>query len=427
MLICPRSQRLSLRGRPRPAVLQMFDHLRRSVLPGRRPRQDVTAAEHLRVLMPRGLSRLAGTSGIGAAIRHQEEMVKALGHRVVTNPLRPFDVVHLNTPFPDSPLISLWAHLWDRPVLVWAHSTEEDFRDSFVGANLLAPLFRRWIAALYRRGDAVITPTEYSRSLICQPHYGLRRRVHVLSNGVDTRFFRPDPQAYVRLRENLGLAPDARVVVSVGLQVVRKGILDWVELAHRMPDVTFVWYGHTDRALLTEQVERALNTAPANAFFPGFVGPDVLREGYAGADAFCFLTKEETEGIVLLEALACGAPTVLRSIPIYRDWLPDGKVTHQVSSTAGQFPQAVEQKLRALFAGELPDLRAAGRAVAEDLDLAQVAKRLARIYRIEGVLPHRRTAAEQWERTGLSPATADARARARRRWRGAGAGRDASR
>ena len=34
----------------------------------------------------------------------------------------------------------------------------EDFRNSFLGSNLLAPLFKRWLILCYRQGDVVITP-----------------------------------------------------------------------------------------------------------------------------------------------------------------------------------------------------------------------------------------------------------------------------
>ena len=316
--------------------------------------------------------------------------MRSLGHEVVTNPLRSFDVMHLNTPFPDTPLLARWARLWGRPVLMWAHSTEDDFRDSFPGSNALAPMFRRWIAHLYRRGDAVITPSSYSRSLVSAPKYGITAPIHVLSNGVDTDFFRPDPSARQRLRAQLGLAPDAPVVVSVGMQLVRKGILDWVDVARAMPEVTFVWYGRTDPAMLTGEVQRAIAGAPGNARFPGYVDSHQLREAYCGADAFCFLTKEETEGIVLLEALACGTPTLLRSIPIYRDALPDGQITHQVRDDVPDFPLAVAERLRALIGGELADLREPGRAVAESTDLRAIAEQLAGIYQLTGVLPHRR-------------------------------------
>lgn len=339
----------------------------------------------IRVLFPVGLTALATQSGIGEAIRHQQQAVRSLGHEVVTDPFGDFDVVHLNTPFPDTPLIARWARLRRRRVLVWAHSTEEDFRDSFTGANRLAGLFRRWIASIYRLGDAVVTPTPYARALISRPAYGIRTTIHVLSNGVDTTFFRPDPQARDRLRRALGIQPQAPVVMSVGIQMVRKGILDWVALARRLPEVHFVWYGYTDPRLVTDDVAAAVAAAPANCHFPGYVAKEVLRDAYCGADAFCFLTKEETEGIVLLEALACGTPVIVRDIPIYRDWLPDGRITHMVRGTGEAFVADVEQRLRDLLAGHLPDLTAAGRLAAETLDVDRVAEQLDQIYRIEGI------------------------------------------
>ncbi|MFC7373736.1 glycosyltransferase [Brachybacterium sp. GCM10030267] len=401
--------------RPWDPAVHWLDHVVHTLLPGRHPRRNVRTHEPLRVLMPHGMAGLARESGIGAAIRHQESVVRALGHKVVTNPLLPFDVVHLNTPFPDTPLLARWARLWRRPVLVWAHSTENDFRDSFPGSNQLAPLFRRWISHLYRLGDAVVTPSEYSRELVSDPKYGITSSIHVLSNGVDTTFFRPDPEARPRLRESLGIAPDAKVVISVGMQLVRKGILDWVEVARRMPEVTFVWYGRTDERLLTADVERALATAPSNALFPGYLRPDKLREAYCGADVFCFLTKEETEGIVLWEALACGVPALVRAIPLYRDRMPDGVLTHQVAGDGPEFPAEVARKLTDLLEGRLEDLTEAGRLAAEDVDLRSVARRLEEIYRLTGVQPHRRS-------RGLTADARDATVRARLR-RAAGASR----
>ena len=296
-------------------------------------------------------------------------------------------MVHLNTPFPDTPLFAQLARRRRVPVLMWAHSTEEDFRDSFTGANTIAPLFRRWIASLYRLGDAVITPTDYARGLIAQPAYGITRPIHVLSNGVDTEFFDADPAARARLRDSLGLPADASVVISVGIQMVRKGIIDFVDVARRMPEAHFVWYGHTDARLITAKVAATIAAAPSNCHFPGHVRQEVLRDAYAGADAFCFLTKEETEGIVLLEALACRTPVVLRDIPIYRDWLPDGRVTHMVRGEGPELVAATVARLRSLLAGTLPDLTAAGRAAAEAVDLREVAAQLAHIYRSEGIVP----------------------------------------
>ncbi len=114
--------------------------------------------------------------------------------------------------------------------------------------------------------------------------------------------------------------------------------------------------------------------------FPGYVGREDLRDAYCGADAFLFLSREETEGIVVLEALACGVPTILRDIPVYRGWLSDGEDVHKVDDV----PSAAE-KLSLLLSGRLPDLTGAGRETALSRSFRAVAGRLAEIYDAQGL------------------------------------------
>jgi 1,2-diacylglycerol-3-alpha-glucose alpha-1,2-glucosyltransferase len=94
------------------------------------------------------------------------------------------------------------------------------------------------------------------------------------------------------------------------------------------------------------------------------------------------MSREETEGIVVLEALACGIPTVVRDIPVYSGWLENGKNVYKASAT-DEFQQSVE----GMLAGSLPDLTSAGRATAESRSLEAVGKKLREIYRRERILP----------------------------------------
>ena len=84
-----------------------------------------------------------------------------------------------------------------------------------------------------------------------------------------------------------------------------------------------------------------------------------LRDAYCGADVFAFLSLEETEGIVVLEALSCGIPTVLRDIPVYQGWLPEGSGIWKARDAAG-FQQAVREALTC----PLHDTDKAGRSIA---------------------------------------------------------------
>ena len=108
-----------------------------------------------------------------------------------------------------------------------------------------------------------------------------------------------------------------------------------------------------------------------------------LREAYQGADMFAFFSHEETEGIVVLEALACGIPTVVRDIPVYQGWLEDGKNVYKAGG-----PETFRKAVTGLLNGTLPDLTAAGRAVAESRSLEMVGRRLQEIYRKEHILPN---------------------------------------
>jgi len=351
---------------------------------GDRETGDRAAGALPTVLLYRGLSRLVDRSGAVLAIRHQEQMLDSLGYRQVRSlreclRARP-DVVHLNTVFPDSWLVAAGARRRGIGVVYYGHSTEDDFRDSWVGANLVSGLFRRWITASYRRGDVVVTPTPYAKRIL--DGYGLGRPVHAVSNGVDTRFFAPDPSARDAFRRRHGLPADARVVVTVGHLMERKGVVDYAELARRLPDVHFWWYGHTPRQMMTDPVRAVVDDPPANLHLGGYVDRDELRQAYCGADAFVFCSHEETEGIVVLEALAAGVPVLLRDIGVYEDWLPDGEVVHKARDVDG-----FDLNLRALLAGELPDLTRAARALVGRYDVRAVARTLERVYRAEGLLP----------------------------------------
>ena len=138
-----------------------------------------------------GLTSLVAHSGVGQAICHQRAMLAQAGVEQADGWRGRADAVHINTVLPDAPLAALRARLRGETVVWYGHSTMEDFRESFVGSNRLAPLFRRWLCFCYGLADVVVTPTPYSRRIL--EGYGLKKPVYALSNGVDTEFFAPDP------------------------------------------------------------------------------------------------------------------------------------------------------------------------------------------------------------------------------------------
>lgn len=326
-----------------------------------------------------GCFSLVKRSGVGQAILHQKDMLERSGVRITNRLSEPSEAVHFNTVFPDSFVASLIARRQKKAVVYYGHSTMEDFKNSFQYSNLFAPLFKQWIIRCYESGDLIITPTEYSKKLLRS--YGIRKPIYSLSNGVDTDFFAPSAERRAAFRERYGLLPEDKAVISVGHYIERKGLPDFIELAREMPRTRFFWFGYTNLNLVPKSIRTAIKNAPENLCFPGYVKREELRDAYCGCDLFDFMSTEETEGIVVLEALACGIPTIVRDIPVYEDWLEDGVNVYKAKDF-----RTFAEKTECILNRRLPDITGAGLQVAQARRISEMGKKLMAIYEREHIL-----------------------------------------
>ncbi len=330
------------------------------------------------VLLYIGSWNLVKRSGVGQALLHQEAMLHAKGIATTHKWKDDTAVIHVNTVFPDS-VFAVWkAKRRGMYVVRYAHSTMEDFKHSFPFSNTLAPLFRLWIRFLYQQGDVVVTPTSYSKKILEQ--YGVTKPIIAFSNGVDTTRFSPRKEKRMAFRNRFGLSETDTVVISVGHFIERKGILDFLALAKWMPQIQFFWFGHTPLSLMTKQIKNAIRKKPANVQFPGFIDQDSLGQAYSGSDLFVFLSHEETEGIVVLEALSSGIPVVVYDIPVYKDWLIDKQDVYKARSL-----YEFQYLITSLEKGTLADLTQQGRKIAQERSIPAMGSRLLDLYQQFGI------------------------------------------
>ncbi|WP_062532313.1 glycosyltransferase family 4 protein [Jeotgalibaca dankookensis] len=269
----------------------------------------------MRIYLCSDFQSLIKQSGIGRAMLHQQMALDEQRIPYTTTGEEPYDIIHINTIFPQSHLKAKRARRAGKAVIYHAHSTIEDFRNSYFFANTLAPLFGWWLKKCYQSADLLLTPSDYSKSLI--EAYRLEVPIAVISNGIDLTYWRSSEQEQKQFRETYAISPDDKLIISVGHQIKRKGILDFVAMAKALPDYQFIWFGYTDKKLLSKEIVQAVETDLPNLQFPGYIERDSLRVAYQACDLYVFLTHEETEGIVLLEALASKTPTLVRDIPVF--------------------------------------------------------------------------------------------------------------
>src|SRR5699024_3694918 len=144
---------------------------------------------------------------------------------------------------------------------------------------------------------------------------------------------------------------EEKLILSVGLPIKRKGILDFVELAKRFPTIQFIWFGYMDPRFLPKEISAALQTDLPNLQFPGYINRDALRVAYQACDLYIFLTHEETEGIVLLEALASKTDTLIRDISVFNPEYVDAVNVYK-GKDIEQFQTIIED----LFQEQIPSV-----------------------------------------------------------------------
>ena len=125
----------------------------------------------------------------------------------------------------------------------------------------------------------------------------------------------------------------------------------------------------------TNNIRKLMMNPPENVILPGYISGDVIKGAYSNADVFFFPSREETEGIVVLEALASETNVLVRDIPVFDGWLVD-KENCYMGHTNEEFVTLIKQ----IINKEVPELKEAGYEVARKRSLEYIGEDLKKVY-----------------------------------------------
>lgn len=317
--------------------------------------------------------RIISGSGIGRALQHQKIALESAGISYTLDPNDDYDLLHINTVGPLSMATLSQARRLKKAILFHAHSTQEDFRDSFIFSNQVAPLFKKHLISMYSSADAIVTPTPYAKKLL--ESYGIKLPITCISNGVDLKKYDFDVDKAYAFRRYFNLEENQKVIIGVGLYLKRKGLHDFLEVASHFPDITFIWFGHSPMIAIPADLKASINDHSSNVILPGYVKGPIIEGAFMSSDLFFFPSYEETEGIVVLEALAAKCPVLVRDIGVYEGWLVDNVNCYKANSN-----DEFMVKINHFYQKELKDTCINGYEVASERTLDKIGQQLKSIY-----------------------------------------------
>jgi 1,2-diacylglycerol 3-alpha-glucosyltransferase len=354
-------------------------------------RRSLQALGHHAVIVA---PRMAGASDDGAAVVRVPSVPAptypdfalplplgaALTRRVLALDL---DVFHAHHPFLLGASARRLARRAGRPFVFTNHTLYDRYAHYVpLPRGMVARGAVRWSARFADTADLVLTPSDFvARRLRTQ---GVRRPIEVIPTGIDLEQFQPGDPAGAR--RALGLRARERVLLYVGRLDREKNLeflLDTVARA-RAPGLRFVLVGRGTQAgaLARAASVRGLG---GSVDFRGGVPPESLPSYYRAADALVFASTTETQGLAVLEAMACGLPVVAVRASGIEEVVTDGVSGLLVPEDVGAFAAAIDQLLADADLGA--KLAIGGREAAAAFGARAIAERLAAAYqRVRGAL-----------------------------------------
>ena len=274
----------------------------------------------------RGYGPAHDASGVDPRLR---PMLEALSRdlSMLTDPVRA-DVVHAHTWY--SHLAGVLVQLaYGIPLALTVHSLEPLRpwkREQLGGGYDVSSWIERTAIESAR---AVIAVSQGTRDDVLRLFDVPGERVHVIHNGIDADFFRPDPDtSYLEQR---GIDPGVPYVLFVGRVTRQKGIVHLVRALHHLdPGIGVVLCaGQPDTPEIAREMAAGVRAAQAerpNVVWIGeMVSREEVRQLYSHAAVFCCPSVYEPFGIINLEAAACETPVVASAVGGIPEVVVDGE------------------------------------------------------------------------------------------------------
>jgi glycosyltransferase involved in cell wall biosynthesis len=293
-----------------------------------------------------------------------------------------FDLIHVQTPFAAHYAGVRLGRRLGVPVVSTYHTHFEEYFHHYLPL-LPRPWLRATARGIARRQcndcDAIIVPSQAMHDTLAD--YGVARPLHILPTGIPIeQFAHGDREAF---RARFGIAAERPVSLCVGRVAHEKNLGFLLDVAARLrrdcPEHLLVIAGDGPALPELRRRARALGIEDAVCFVGYLDRHSELADCYAAADVFVFASKTETQGLVLLEAMAAGLPVYALAELGTRDILDPQRGAVIAKDNVAQFAAGLQELLA--DAPRRATLAQAARLWAAEWSAPQRARQLATLYR----------------------------------------------
>lgn len=253
--------------------------------------------------------------GVGAAYIEQLNLIQQSKRLVVLQPNEPRpDLVHIHTINFRYWLAMLFIKI---PRVVYVHFLPSTLSSSIKLPRLFFGILKWYVKVFYKTASHLVVVNPIFIDPLMK--MGIKQeRIVFIPNYVDESKF-ATKVSYTSIRKQWQFK--RFTVLGVGQVQHRKGVLDFIEVAKKLPAVDFVWAGGFSFKAMTagyEELKKVMDNPPSNVRFLGIVPREKMNELYHGCDLFFLPSFDELMPMSVLEAAVCDKPILLRDLELYQ-------------------------------------------------------------------------------------------------------------
>lgn len=262
--------------------------------------------------------------GVGSAYLEQVALVKDGAKdyfNVKINSRDKADIIHCHTIDP----INYLKMKMNKGVNVsYVHFLPHTLDGSIKLPKISFKIFKNYVVEFYKTADHVVVVNPIFKKELAQ--YGIEdEKIHYIPNYVSKeKFYKLTNKQVSALKRKYSIDPNKFVVLGVGQVQTRKGVLDFIKTAKKLPDVQFVWCGGFSFGCITdgyEELKKVYDNPPENVKFLGIIPRDEMNNMYNIADVLFMPSYNELFPMAILEAINSSKPLLLRDLDLYEDIL----------------------------------------------------------------------------------------------------------
>lgn len=223
------------------------------------------------------------------------------------------DIVHIIIPFGAALSFIKAAKALGIKVVTHSHTQAENVFlhvPKMLGRDIMSSIFTKYLFWVYQGSNALVYPTEFAREE--SPRMPDTMKYEVISNGVDISIFKPeDPTPFLKKHN---LSSEYQYITFVGRLHPEKRVDTLIratpEITRKYPNVRVLIIGEGHQMEELAALVKKVHMEDKIIFLGRISGEDLVL-GYNACTIFCLPSVAELEGMVVLEAMACGAPILI--------------------------------------------------------------------------------------------------------------------